>query len=251
MLSAHWRTRRTIEVLTSRFASIERRARPVAFEMRRKMTMFNSPLAALVDPRHAAVLVVDVQPLFTEGNEMPLDQMFSALRRLLDAARAADVLRVFIRFVRAEPPDERWATHWTEQLGAEFVAVVAPDSPEVVFSPGFEPGPGDLVVAKDCYSAFVGTDLADQLRSRGIETVLVSGLTTDVCVSSTARDAFQAGFRAITLSDCCAARFPAWHEAALETLGRVFGRVCTSDEVIATWQTVAVAAKAEEELRRS
>jgi biuret amidohydrolase len=216
------------------------------------MTVTKSPLATLVDPRRTAVLVVDVQPLFTEDNETPLDQMLSVLRRLLDAARQAHVLRVFIRFVRAEVPDERWTAHWEEQLGAEFVAVVAPDSPAVVFLPGFEPGAGELEVTKDGYSAFVGTDLADQLRNRGIETVLVTGLTTDVCVSSTARDAFQAGFRTITLSDCCAARFPAWHEAALETLGRVFGRVCTSDEVVAAWQArhiAAVTAKAEGEPR--
>lgn len=179
--------------------------------------------------------------------------MFLALRRFLDAARTTNVLRVFIRFVRAEPPDERWTAHWAEQLGAEFVAVVAPDSPDAAFLPEFMPAGDDLEVTKDCYSAFVGTGLADQLRSRGIETVLVTGLTTDVCVSSTARDAFQAGFHTITLSDCCAARFPAWHEAALETLGRVFGRVCTSDEVVAAWQTwhaAAATAKAEAEPTR-
>lgn len=206
--------------------------------------MTKSPLATLVDPRRTAVLVVDMQPLFAEDNETPLDQMFLALRRLLDAARDAKVLRVFIRFVRAEPPDERWTTHWTEQLGAEFVAVVAPDSPDAAFLPDFKPEGDDLAVTKDCYSAFVGTSLADQLRSRGIETVLVTGLTTDVCVSSSARDAFQAGFHTITVSDCCAARFPAWHEAALETLGRVFGRVCTSDEVVEAWQTWRTAAAA-------
>jgi ureidoacrylate peracid hydrolase len=208
--------------------------------------MTKSPLATLVDPRRAAVLVVDMQPLFAEDNETPLDQMFSTLRRFLDAARDANVLRVFIRFVRADPPDEQWKAHWEEQLGAEFVAVVAPDSPDAAFLPEFMPEGDDLVVTKDSYSAFVRTSLADQLRSRGIETVIVTGLTTDVCVSSTARDAFQAGFRTITLSDCCAARFPAWHEAALETLGRVFGRVCVLDDVIAAWQSGhAPAAKVE------
>jgi nicotinamidase-related amidase len=199
--------------------------------------MTKIPLATLADPRRTAVLVVDMQPLFAEDNETPLDQMFLALRRFLDAASEAKVLRVFIRFVRPESPDEQWTTHWAEQLGDEFVAVVAPDSPDAAFLPEFTPEGDDLEVKKDCYSAFVGTGLADQLRSRGIETVLVTGLTTDVCVSSTARDAFQARFHTITVSDCCAARFPAWHAAALETLGRVFGRVCASDEVVATWHT--------------
>jgi ureidoacrylate peracid hydrolase len=192
-----------------------------------------TPLAALVDPRRTAVLVVDVQPIFTDED----DSVLPVMRRFLAAAREARVLRVFIRFVRAEPPAERWRALWEEQCGADFVAMVAPNSPEAAFLPGFEPEAGDLEVTKDRYSAFIATDLADQLRSRGIETVLVAGFSTDVCVSSTARDAFQLDFRTITLSDCCAAAEPARHEAALETLGRRFGRVCTSDEVIAAWHT--------------
>jgi ureidoacrylate peracid hydrolase len=208
-----------------------------------------SPLAALVDPPRTAVLVVDVQPVFTDGDEPVLP----VLRRFLAAARAARVLRVFIRFVRAEPPAERWRALWEEQCGADFVAMVAPNSPEAAFLPGFAPEADDLEVTKDRYSAFIGTDLADQLRRRSIETVLVTGFSTDVCVSSTARDAFQLDFHTITLSDCCAAAELARHEAALETLGRRFGRVCTSEEVVATWHTwhaAAAAAKAAAEPTR-
>jgi nicotinamidase-related amidase len=130
-----------------------------------------------------------------------------------------------------------------------LVDLAAPDSPAVVYAPGFEPEAGDLVMTKDRYSAFVGTGLADQLRGRGIETVVVAGLTTAVCVSSTARDAFQLDFHTITLSDCCAEGNLAAHEAALKTLESHFGRVCASDEVVAAWQTAAVAAKADGEPR--
>ncbi|HEY6568518.1 MAG TPA: hypothetical protein VI341_13465, partial [Actinomycetota bacterium] len=77
--------------------------------------MIKRPLAALVDPSHTAVLVVDVQPLFTEDPDPPTEQALLALGQFLDAARAAHVLRVFIRFVRAEVPDERWRTLWEEQ----------------------------------------------------------------------------------------------------------------------------------------
>ncbi len=58
--------------------------------------MTTSPLAPLIDPRRAAVLVVDVQPLFTQGVEPPVEQVLPALRRFLAAAREAHVLRVFI-----------------------------------------------------------------------------------------------------------------------------------------------------------
>jgi nicotinamidase-related amidase len=160
-----------------------------------------------------------------------------ALQRFLAAAREAQVLRVFIRVMRAEVPDERWKVVWQEQFGADFLELFAPDSPLVAYSPGFEPEAGDLVVTKDRYSPFQRTDLADQLRGQGIETVIVAGLTTAVCVSCTARDAFQADFHTITLSDCCAEGDLVEHEAALKTLERCFGRVCASDEVAAVWQT--------------
>lgn len=213
--------------------------------MRKERTTLNKiPLARLVDPRHTAVLVVDVQPVFTDED----DPVLPVLRRFLDVAREAGVLRIFIRFVRADSPDERWRELWEEQCGADFVEMVAPQSPDAAFLSGFAPEAGDLEVTKDRYSPFICTDLAHQLRSRGIETVLVTGFSTDVCVSSTARDAFQLDFRTMTLSDCCGAAEPARHEAALETLGRRFGRVYTSDEVIAAWQTQqteAVSANAE------
>jgi ureidoacrylate peracid hydrolase len=194
-------------------------------------------LAALVDPSSTGLLVVDVQPLFTDDPDPPTQQALWALQRFLDAARAAHVLCVFIRFVRAEVPDERWSMLWEEQCGADFIEEASPDSPAVGFLPGFGPEEGDLVVTKDRYSAFSGSDLANQLRDRGIETVVVAGFSTDVCVSSTARDAFQLDFSTVTLSDCCAARSPVAHDAALETLARRFGRVCTSDEVVEAWQS--------------
>jgi ureidoacrylate peracid hydrolase len=192
-------------------------------------------LATLVAPSRSAVLVVDVQPVFVDEPDPPMTDALRSLSRFLDAARDARVLRVFIRLVRAEIPDKRWVTLWEEQCGADFVDLIAPDSPAAAFLAGYEPQAGDVEVRKDQYSAFQGTQLADRLRGAGVETVLVTGFSTDVCVSSTARDAFQLSFDTITVSDCCAAAEPSAHEAALETLGRRFGRVYTSGEIISAW----------------
>src|SRR4051794_9472030 len=149
-------------------------------------------LAAHVDPRHTAVLVVDLQPVFTESPLVPaLDEVLPRLRRFLDAARDVGVPRVFIRMV---VPEGRWTAVWQQQYLGRLRADLAPGSPVAAFAPGFEPEPGDLVVLKERYSGFVGTDLAAQLRARGIRTVVLAGLTTDICVSSTARDAFHHEF---------------------------------------------------------
>lgn len=204
--------------------------------------MTKQPLADLVQPSRTCVLVVDVQPLFVGDPDPPTRHALTALKRFLDVARSEHILRVFIRFVRAEVPDPRWITLWEEQCGAEFIELAAPSSPAAAFLPGFEPAEGDLAITKDRYSAFRGGDLADQLRERGIETVILAGFSTDVCVSSTARDAFQLDFRTVTLSDCSYARSLTAHRAALATLGRRFGRVCTSGEVVAAWPAHALSA---------
>ncbi len=204
-------------------------------------------LAALTAPQHTAVLVVDMQPLFTAMPLVPaLDAVLPRLSRFLAAAREAGVPRVFIRVVRTE---EQWTAVWRDQFAGrvrpddgsagslkEAKEAVAPDSPLAVFAPGFEPEPDDLVVVKHRYSAFVGTELAALLRERGIRTVVLVGLTTDVCVGSTARDAFHHEFHTVTLSDCTAEQTLARYESGLATLAANFGRVCTSEELLAAWQ---------------
>ncbi len=202
-------------------------------------------LAALTSPQHTAVLVVDVQPLFTAMPLVPaLDEVLPRLGRFLAAARGAGVPRVFIRVVI---PEERWTAVWQDQFAGrvrpddgsavDLKGALAPGSPVTPFAPGFEPGPDDLVVVKHRYSAFVGTELAAELRDRGIRTVVLAGLTTDVCVGSTARDAFHHEFHTVTLADCTAEQTLARHEAGLATLAANFGRVCTSEELLAAWST--------------
>lgn len=204
------------------------------------MTDTRISLKSLVDPRHTAVLVVDVQPFFTRQNlAPPVDEVLLRLRRFLDTSREAGVLRICIR---AEFPEERWTEVWQQQFGSDVKTLVAPESPAMIFHPGFEPEVGDLLVVKDRYSSFLGTGLETLLRSRGIRTVIVTGLVTDICVSSTARDAFQLDFHTITLSDCAAAGSQARHDTSLETLASAFGRVCSSEDIVTAWQTQPVPA---------
>ena len=194
-----------------------------------------APLASLVAPQHTAVLVVDVQPMFTAMPlSPPLDEVLPRLRRFLDASRAACVPRVFIRHVI---PEERWTDVWQDQHTDHVKADLAPDSQVSGFDSRFAPEVDDLVVVKQRYSAFVGTELADLLRQIGVRTVILVGLTTDICVSSTARDAFHHEFHTVTLADCTAEQTLARHEAGLASLAACFGRVCTSKEVLAAWQS--------------
>ena len=90
----------------------------------------------------------------------------------------------------------------------------------------------DRVVTKHRYSAFLNTSLKPSLLALGIETVLVTGVVTNTCVESTARDAFMHDFWTLTVADCCAAPSQDEHDAALRNLGRYFGVVAQTSDIL-------------------
>jgi nicotinamidase-related amidase len=79
-----------------------------------------------------------------------------------------------------------------------------PGTPGHAFKPEAQPLPGEIVIPKEVNSAFIGTDLEARLRAGGIETVVLCGLTTDHCVSTTARMAGNLGFQTFLVEDACA-----------------------------------------------
>nr|WP_272887205.1 isochorismatase family cysteine hydrolase [Stutzerimonas stutzeri] len=99
-----------------------------------------------------------------------------------------------------------------------------------------KPEPGEPVIDKPGYSAFAHTDLELLLRNRGIRQLILAGVTTEVCVSSTLRHAVDLGFGCLTVADACGSAYPSLHAAALSMIGiegGLFGEVITSDALIA------------------
>lgn len=92
---------------------------------------------------------------------------------------------------------------------------------------------GEILVDKTTADPFISTDLADQLRAQDVTTVVVCGLTTDVCVAATARGAADRDFATIVAGDACATLSKQLHCSSLEIIALAFGRVATTDEILA------------------
>jgi ureidoacrylate peracid hydrolase len=199
------------------------------------MGQWQGTIGELVSPQRTAVLLIDVQQAFTSlpGLFPRVTEVLSRLRAFLDSARAAGVLIVHARLVI---PRDAYSLNWQRQFAASFRAAMASGAAATAFAEGFEPLADEVLITKHRYSAFYGTPLASVLRTRGIRTVILGGLTTDVCVGSTARDAYQDDFQVVTLADGTAEVTGAQHEAALATLAMNFGLVCSTADVVAAWK---------------
>ena len=100
------------------------------------------------------------------------------------------------------------------------------------------PLPGEPVVDKPGFGAFYSTDLELMLRTAGISALTIAGVTTDVCVHSTLREAVDRGFECTTVSDACAAGDPAVHDAMIRCIageGGILGRVLDTHAVVTAW----------------
>jgi len=108
--------------------------------------------------------------------------------------------------------------------------------------PELQPLPGEPIVDKPGYGAFTNTDLDGILRNRGIERLIVCGVTTEVCVHSTLREAIDRGYRCVLVGDACASADIELHAAALRMAaveGGIFGQVLDTEAALALIETAA------------
>ena len=98
-----------------------------------------------------------------------------------------------------------------------------------------KPEPGDIEIQKPLYSSFVGTDFDEQLRARGIDTLVVVGFTTDCCVDCTVRDAFHRNYDVFVVTDACAAYEEELHIGALNGLSKNCALLTDTAAVLGAW----------------
>lgn len=175
---------------------------------------------------HPALIIVDmVEAYLKPGSPLYLNQMaadvLASNQRLLAAAHAAKVPVIFtgVRYT----PGGRDGGHFYRKVPA--LACFDEGNPLGAFSHALAPGPGDLVVIKQYASAFFGTSLAATLNAAGIDTCLITGVSTSGCIRATATDAVQYGFRPMVVREAVGDRNPQVHDANLFDLDAKYADV--------------------------
>jgi len=197
--------------------------------------------AELIHPSRTAVIVIDVQNDFCHPNgafkELGLDfsmvpDMMSNLRRLLPSARSRGVPVIFIQTLHEKATD---SAAWTGRQGGVASGICRTGTWGAEFYE-IAPEEDDIVVVKHRYSAFIHTRLESVLRTLKAETLILTGITTNVCVESTARDGFMLDYNVVLAPDACATYNRAAHEATLYNIRGFFGTVADTQDVIDIWE---------------
>jgi biuret amidohydrolase len=201
------------------------------------------------DAERTALLIIDMQRDFVDpggfgealGNDVSLLRAaIGPTRRVLDAARAAGMAVIHTREGHRPdlsdcPPSKRARGKLENGIGDPGpmgrILVRGEYGHDIVDE--LKPAPGEPVVDKPGKGAFYATDLDSMLRNRGIRQLVVCGVTTEVCVNTTVREANDRGYDCLVLADCVGSYFPEFQAAALAMIkaqGGIFGWVSDSNK---------------------
>lgn len=206
-------------------------------------------LQRILAPERTALLIVDMQRDFCDhgfgaeraGRDISATRaLIPGLSALLAVARRTGVLVCHVAFDTRPTltSSEAWLLQRRRSTySAEDLCLHGTPGAEIIDE--LSPVEGEPIIHKHRYSAFKGTDLLMILRARRIRSCVVVGVSTNVCVESTARDAFEYDHHVVIPRDGVASWNQRLHESSLETVGHRFGTLSTLSEITDLWQRPA------------
>ena len=197
------------------------------------------------EPGRTALVVVDMQRGFLDPGETmevpPAREIVPVIQRLLDVFRAKRLPVVFTEFVYSQSvpvlvgslhPEHRPAPPGAPRGFGRPSSSCLEGTASAETVPDLAPRPDEMVVRKRGYDAFSGTLLDGALRARNVTSLVVTGTMTDICVLATVTAALHRQYRVTLVEDGVATLWPEIQRAALDIIGRAYGRVVTAKEVI-------------------
>jgi nicotinamidase-related amidase len=217
-----------------------------------KQVMQAEPYEFEFDPKTTALVIIDMQRDFVEpggfgeslGNDVtPLQKVIAPCRSMLERARAMGMMVIHTREGHAPdladcPPTKKIRGRGKLTIGDPGpmgrLLVRGERGHDIV--PELAPVKGETVIDKPGKGAFCATDFDLILHNRGIKSLIVCGVTTEVCVTTTVREANDRGYECVVLADCVGSYFPEFQRVALEMVkaqGALFGWVSDSRRALA------------------
>lgn len=188
-------------------------------------------------PSETALVVVDMQKFYV-GDVQPAIAIIPNINRLATAFRAKGGLVAWVLMTAGENGKSLWPLYhdyfFTKEAGARHRDNLTVGADGHKLHADLKAEPDDLVASKSRFSAFLppASDLHARLQERGIKNVVITGMLTNFCCETSARDAMMLDYKVVMVSDANAARYEEDHSAGFTTLYQSFGDVLTTDQVI-------------------
>lgn len=183
-----------------------------------------------LDTAKTALMVIDMQRFFVEpGSPLSLEHgnvIIPTVKKLIEGFRKTGLPVIYTRHVHH--PDGSDAGN----LGWWWDGMIIDGSPESEITAELAPLPGEKIIFKHRYSSFLGTDLDTVLRGKGIKDIVISGVMTNLCCETTAREAFMRDYRVIFLADATGAATEEMHLATLVNLAFGFARIVLAGDIL-------------------
>ncbi|MGO2750850.1 MAG: cysteine hydrolase family protein [Pseudoclavibacter sp.] len=191
---------------------------------------------------HTALIVVDMQNAFLKeefslglaASQAPFATAIPGTAKLIEAARAANILVIYSRFAFL-PGNVDQQRPFGRAKDEPFRPLLVDGTPDIEIIDELAPQPGDIVIDKSRPSVFHSTRLEGILTANGIRNVVLCGVTTNVCVETTARDASQRDYNTYVVEDATGEGELSRHWHALYTIEFTFGTVCTVADAQRSW----------------